>query len=83
MKNSLKNKIQEQGRLADELVKTEGYKFISKKMDTKIELMLKEALNSETIENLKYAKGVIDGLSYFKDTLETMISKREALKRNN
>jgi hypothetical protein len=83
MKDSLKEKISDQGRLADELVNTQGYELISKKMTQRAEGLLQEALNAETIGELKYAKGFIDGVSYFRAEIETMISRRETLKKKH
>lgn len=83
MKNSLKEKIRNQGRLAEELVNTEGFKLISKKIAEKRSFLLQEALTAETIEHLKYTKGFIDGLDFFKLQVEQMIQRRENLKKAN
>jgi hypothetical protein len=83
MKSTLKDKIVAEGSLAEELVKTEGYQFISKKMDEKSELLLNEALNSKSLEELGYARGFIEGLRFFKNSVVTMIRQRESLKKQN
>ena len=81
MKQQLKDKISTQGSLADELVKTGGYQLISKKMSERKESLLKEALDSNTLKELGYAKGYIDGISFFQETVEAMIRQRETLKK--
>jgi hypothetical protein len=83
MNNQLKNKIMTEGTLADELVNTQGYQHISKKMAEKEEYLLKEALNSQSMEALSYTKGFIEGLRFFKNEVDTMIRLRENLKKRN
>lgn len=83
MKDILKEKIFEEGRLAQELAETQGYKLISEKMRNKKELVSKEALNSKTIEELRYNKGFLDGLEFFGQTVEQMIQRRDVQKKRN
>lgn len=83
MIDQLKEKALEQGRLASELKGVQGYQLISEKMSSKKESLLIEALNSKTIENLRYNKGFIDGLSFFTDTVEQLIRRGEAAKKKN
>lgn len=83
MKDKLKERIIEEGVLADELINNRGYQHISKKMDEKIEYLLKEAINSSSMEALNYTKGFIEGLGFFKNEVLTMIRLRENLKKRN
>lgn len=81
MKDTLKEKIFEEGRLADELVRTQGYELISEKINNKKELMLKEALNSKTIDELRYNRGFLDGLDFFGITIQQLTARRDAQKK--
>lgn len=83
MKNTLIDKITAEGALAEELVKTEGYQYIAKTMAEKRELLLKEALNSKSLEELGYARGFYEGLGFFENSVRTMIRQRENLKKHN
>ncbi|OQB05410.1 MAG: hypothetical protein BWY19_01049 [bacterium ADurb.Bin212] len=83
MKDKLKDKIITEGTLAEELVKTEGYQYIAKTMTEKRELLLKEALNSKSLEELGYARGFYEGLGFFENSVVTMIRQRENLKKHN
>ena len=83
MKDKLKDKIITEGTLAEELVKTEGYQYIAKTMTEKRELLLKEALDSKSLEELGYARGFYEGLGFFENSVVTMIRQRENLKKHN
>jgi len=81
MKDALKERIIEEGRLTDELVRTQGYKLISEKISNKKELMLKEALNSKTIDELRYNRGFLDGLDFFGLTIKQLTDRRDVQKK--
>jgi hypothetical protein len=83
MKSALVEKNLYKGRLANELVDSEGYKLVHKRLTEKKEQLLKEALDSETIGDLKYNKGFLNGLEFFESTVEQWIQRAEAQRKRS
>jgi hypothetical protein len=83
MKEKLKDKISKEGNLAQELVASEGYQLISKKMSQRKEFLLQEALSSKSFDQLQYFKGFIEGLEVFESSVKAMISRFDAQRKQN
>ena len=64
MTPKLKDKKLYNSRLARELVESEGYKQLQQRAGEKKEQVLKEALDSKSIDDLRYNKGFLDGLEF-------------------
>jgi hypothetical protein len=83
MKPELLDKILYNGRLADELKRSEGYQLIHKKLVAKREQVLKEALDSKTIDELRYNRGFLLGLDFFESTVEQLIQRANTQGKRN
>ena len=83
MKPELKEKVLHSGTYAVELKNSEGYKLIHKKLVKKKEQVLKEALDSKTIEDLRYNRGLLKGLDFFESEIEQMIHRAEVQRKRN
>jgi hypothetical protein len=81
MKVELYERNLELGQRALELSKTKGYALVLERLVSKKEVLLKEALSSKNIEDLRYSKGFIDGLDFFVTQVEQMIRLGEQAKK--
>lgn len=83
MKAILAEKIVQNGIIANELLRSEAYKAVLSKLQEKKELVRSDALNSKTIEDLRYWKGFLDGLDFFEATVDQMSQRAETLRKKN
>jgi hypothetical protein len=75
MKPELRERNSRNGSLAEELKNSEGYKLIHQRSVEKREHVLKEALDSKTIEELRYNRGLLEGLEFFEGEIELLIHR--------
>jgi methylphosphotriester-DNA--protein-cysteine methyltransferase len=83
MKESLKDKIVHNGRIAQELLRSEQFLAIQEMAEAKKEALLKEVLSSTDIGDVRYKAGFIEGLDFFKSTVDQMSHRYEVLKKKN
>jgi predicted nucleic acid-binding protein len=81
MKQSLVEKNLHRGRLVEELVASEVYKLIHERLVLKKEQATTEALGSKTIEDLRYNRGLIDGLDFFEDIVSQWRKRAETQRK--
>ena len=83
MKAILAEKIVSNGIVANELQRNEAYKAVLLKLLEKKELVRLDAINSETIADLRYCKGFLDGLEFFEATVGQMSQRAETLRKKH
>ena len=81
MKAGLQERILRNGNLARELKECEGYRLVLQKLADKLEKARNDGLSSETIQDLKYNKGLIDGLQFFESFVEQTIRQAEVQRK--
>lgn len=79
MKPELKDKKIHQYKAALELLDNESFAILRERMGDRKGAMLKEALSANTIEDLKYSKGFLDGISYLDSLIEQWIRQGKSL----
>lgn len=84
MKESLKNKIIEHGRIADELLNNQSFRvFLQEEINPKKESLLKEAIGSKSFEELRYNAGFLDGLDFLIGKLDQWSQSAKRLRKQN
>jgi len=70
-----KTRIINQGKLIAELKEHKGYELLESRLDKLCEGAKDSVLASNTIEELRYRRGYLDGLSALLREVDTIISK--------
>lgn len=80
MKSVLRDKIQHNGRLADELKASDGYKQVQQKLAEKRESLLKEVLTETEISEVRHRAGFISGLNFMEDLIDQWSRRAKSIK---
>lgn len=82
MKESLVERTIRNGRLADELGRSEGFQELLKKASEKREQLLKEAIGSKTLDELRFKAGFVEGLDFLIKLTGQWSQRAKKLRKN-